>query len=173
MKNKKRYKMIGIISVIIISVLILLSMWIFFYKGNEDNPVGRIENGLNIKIINKDVKQDIDTHKFPNGDGERFIEIDCNRNTEELKENLEEYYPKLPLPKELENLVYNELNGMELGSKIPKVDNGYYYFIDRHADNLEGENDNFEKIVKRNSYNFTLVIYNLDTNMIYHYQLDT
>ena len=54
---------------------------------------------------------------------------------------------------------------------IPDIENGYYYFLDRHSEATNVNND--EDLNERSSYNFSLGIYDSDTMMLYYYELDT
>ena len=54
---------------------------------------------------------------------------------------------------------------------IPKIENGYYYFLDRHNESNDKYDDT--NLNNRASWNFTLAIMDIDTNIIYYYELDT
>ena len=51
---------------------------------------------------------------------------------------------------------------------IPEIQEGYYRLIDRHPEAEEGTD-----ILHRYSFNFTLGIYDTETNTLYFFQLDT
>lgn len=55
--------------------------------------------------------------------------------------------------------------------KIPKITNGYYYFYDRHSSSTDKFDDT--NLNNRSSWNFTLVIFDKDNNVIYYYEKDT
>ena len=57
----------------------------------------------------------------------------------------------------------NDGNGNPL---VPEILNGYYLLIDRHTDK---ETD----ILSRRSFNFTLGLYDADTDTLYYCKLDT
>ena len=63
--------------------------------------------------------------------------------------------------------------GYELAEKngIPKIENGYYLFIDRHDSVTDEHSD--EDLFSRYSFNFTIAFYDLDTNNFYYYEFDT
>ena len=54
---------------------------------------------------------------------------------------------------------------------IPEVTNGYYYFCDRHSDSIDSSDDT--NLLSRASFNFTLAIYDSDTNRLYYVEFDT
>ena len=49
---------------------------------------------------------------------------------------------------------------------LPEIQNGYYRLIDRHSDTDTG-------ILDRYSFNFTLGVYDSDTNTLYCCEVDT
>lgn len=54
---------------------------------------------------------------------------------------------------------------------IPEINNGYYYFLDRH---LEAKNKHDDTdLNNRYSRNFSLAIYDADNKIIYFYEMDT
>jgi len=54
---------------------------------------------------------------------------------------------------------------------IPEVDNGYYYFRDRHYQSTDPTDDS--GVLGRASYNFTIAIYDTDSKILYYMELDT
>lgn len=89
-------------------------------------------------------------------------------------------WKKTPLQKDLKLIIY----GGELKKdgnyyvyeplpdyNIPKTKNGIYYFKDRFAENYPEEADT--NINDRAAYNITFALFDLDTNKLYIYKLDT
>ena len=56
---------------------------------------------------------------------------------------------------------------------IPQVENGYYFFRDRHSYAADPKDDSAFLDESRPSYNFTVAIYDTDTNMLYYSEFDT
>lgn len=56
---------------------------------------------------------------------------------------------------------------------IPHVENGYYFFRDRHSYATDPKDDSMLLDESRPSYNFTLAIYDTDTDILYYSELDT
>ncbi len=56
---------------------------------------------------------------------------------------------------------------------IPQVENGYYFFRDRHSFAADPKDDSAFLDESRPSYNFTIAIYDTDTNMLYYSEFDT
>ena len=123
------------------------------------------EGGIDVskgKVISEN-----DTHGF-HGDGMYFSEIKFSDDftVSQIKEN--EYWQKMPLSKNLNEFIYEPLDG---GIKIPKVTNGYYYFYDRHSESSNPYDDT--ELLNRGSYNFTVMIYDCDTDTLYVCREDT
>ena len=56
---------------------------------------------------------------------------------------------------------------------FPRVENGYYYFRDRHSFATDPSDDSMLLDGSRPSYNFTLAVYDTDANVLYYSELDT
>lgn len=50
-----------------------------------------------------------------------------------------------------------------------QIESGYYYLLDRHSES----SDNIDAILNRNSYNFTLAIFDEKTNRLHLCVFDT
>ena len=63
--------------------------------------------------------------------------------------------------------------GYELAkeTKIPQIENGYYNFYDRASKNKNNNDDS--KLFDRYSFNFSLAIYDADTDRLYYFEFDT
>ena len=57
---------------------------------------------------------------------------------------------------------------------FPETKNCYYYFINRSDEFEEPENRNPDYLLNwEYSYNFTVALFDLDSNIMYIYELDT
>lgn len=117
-----------------------------------------------------------DTHGGFHGDGTTYIALSFDDDTvlDEIKENSN--WNAFPLDKTVQALVYGisdetgsigpfltDGNGNVL---VPEITNGFYRLIDRHTD--KGTD-----ILSRTSFNFTVGLYDTDTNTLYFCKLDT
>ena len=130
----------------------------------------------NIEISNDSCKvvYDKDTHVGFLGDGDYFAKIECeNISSSELTSN----WKKLPLSESLVEITEMEQCDdkacLDFYHKydVPSIENGYYYFLDRHTEAKDKFDDS--DINNRSSWNFTLGIIDIDTNTIYYYEFDT
>ena len=54
----------------------------------------------------------------------------------------------------------------------PEIENGYYFFMDRQAEENEDKYDD-SKVLDRGSYNFTVAVYDTDTDVMHYFKMDT
>jgi len=157
-----------IYSLIFIFVIFLVSGCSF------NNKINTIFKNIEINENECEIEKDIDTHDSFHGDGDYFAKIKCNNiNYNELSKN----WKKLPLSEsikqatEIEHCNDNECKSIYDRFSIPNIENGYYYFIDRHNESKNKYDDT--DLNNRSSYNYTLAIIDLNTNIIYYYEFDT
>ena len=150
-------------------VLTILTIDIF-----QNNKLKRISNKIELDISKCNIDNEEDTHGGFLGDGHYFIQINCSHAfLEELSSNWKE----LPLSTELQkatSLKMCENNGCKdiyERYSIPNIENGYYYFIDRHNESRDKYDDT--NLNNRSSLNYTVALLDIDTNIIYFYELDT
>lgn len=138
------------------------------------NNQSKILKKIEIHDTNCKIENDIDTHGGFLGDGEYFAKIKCSK----IKSNqLSLNWKKLPLSESLNYVIQMEQCDY-IGCKnfyerysIQSIENGYYYFLDRHYESQNKYDDT--NLNSRASWNFTLAIIDMDTNIIYFYELDT
>ena len=116
-----------------------------------------------------------DTHSG-NGDGASCVALRFSDDTvlEEIKDGTE--WESFPLDETVQTLVYGTETGTTKAGPflsdgdgnplVPEIQNGYYRLIDRHSDT--GTN-----ILERHSFNFTVALYDTNTNTLYFCELDT
>lgn len=183
---KKSIKII--IKIIVVMLLIIIAlfiiMWIIwliegFKHGFTVLDSIKKETGINFSIC-EDIYND-DSHGGFLGDGELVKILNCN-NTDILNKIKEKNWKSLPLSENLNLIMYGgEKDGriysynLAEENNIPKIETGYYYFIDRYAKYYGDLSDihSDEKIFDRYSFNFTIIMYDIDKNYIYYYELDT
>lgn len=143
---------------------------LFPIKTNE-----YIQKEIGLDISSCNILKDEDTHGGFLGDGTYFLIANCSNNKENILSQIS-HWKNFPLTQKLEWVVYGyEKDGVEIAKhipeSIPRIENGYYYFYDRQDDVKDPFNE--EKFFDRASYNYTLVLYDKDTNLFYYFELDT
>lgn len=146
----------------------------------NDDLKTQISQEIGVNVQNGTQVHDYDTHSG-NGDGTTcaIIAFTDDSVANEIAEN--DAWKKLPLDQTLTTLVYgiadkNTKDGPYVvdndgNALVPQIKNGYYRFIDRHADSSDPADDT--EVLNRKSYNFTLAIYDTDANNLYFIKLDT
>ena len=118
-----------------------------------------------------------DTHGGFHGDGMYFLELDCSDEKENALE-LVSGWKKVPFSQNIEIMLYGGdsdrvvyKSEIAAEAKIPRIENGYYYFCDRHSESTASSDD--MNLFSRASYNFTIVIYDADNHRMYYLKYDT
>ena len=112
-----------------------------------------------------------DTHGGFHGDGETLVKIYfSDKQAEKFISKIDNntHWNKLPINDILQTCITNKsIEDMS----IPFVENGYWFFIDRHskATNKYNYNDMFN----RASSNYSIAIFDMESNVLYIYSLDT
>lgn len=155
---------------------------IFSLAGCGKKDIQRdISDSLGIDVSKGTVLTDSDSHGGFHGDGMMFQQIlfEDSKLSDEIKDN--DSWKPMPLGQSMEALVYGTEEGTsstgpyltdESGNTIiPDIQNGYYYFYDRHSESKDPYND--EDILGRASFNFTLALYDSDNHVLYYVEFDT
>lgn len=135
-----------------------------------------IKNKINIDISSCKIIDEEDTHGGFHGDGEYFVKANCKKSNSEILEQLSSW-KSFPLSDYLQPIIYDNnkeigrINGPEINKKFPKIDDGFYYFVDRYRGGTV-ETDG-KDIFERASFNYTIAFYDKDLSMFYYYELDT
>ena len=118
-----------------------------------------------------------DTHGGFHGDGSYYLILDCLEKTEHAEELIKEWKP-LPLTENLQLIMYGgEKDGVNYAYNLaeeahwPIITNGVYKFVDRHSEAINKSDDT--NLFNRYSYNFSVAVYDLDTNTLYYFEFDT
>lgn len=159
-----------LLPVIVLSLLIMISC-------QEQTIQGQISNELGINVRNETVISHEDDHGGWHGDG--GLTVVLRLTDESTVTQIKESWKPLPLTENLTILIYGKKSenicprfGDDSGSSLfPAVENGYYYFIDRHSEAVDPSDDS--NVLVRCSYNFTIAVFDADTNILYYTEQDT
>lgn len=118
-----------------------------------------------------------DSHGGFHGDGERYLEFEFEDNGFEDAIKEDNTWHVLPIKEDtITALLYGLKTpamtfGPYLENGIPKVEHGYYFFYDRHSESK----DPFDvsEVLDRASLNFTVAIYDAETDILYYAEMDT
>ena len=161
-------------NIIIISIAAVIVLFITITSCYHDKRIKHIEKFIETNISKCELVREEEKHSGFLGDGDYFAELNCSKYDDtEIKIN----WKKLPVSEGLKQAL--ELRQCESdGCKniyerynISSIENGYYYFYDRHSSVVDYRND--ELINERSSYNFSVGLYDADRKTLYFYELDT
>ncbi len=123
------------------------------------------------------VVEELDSHGGFHGDGTYHLILDCSEHQEKALENIAGW-KELPLSENLALILYGgEKDGRTYGyylaeeANIPEIQNGYFCFLDRHSESTDIHSD--AELFNRASFNFSLALYDTDTDRMYYFEFDT
>ena len=113
-----------------------------------------------------------DTHGGFHGDGDSIDKIYFNDFQAKIflkKVKKNKNWRKLPVTHELYTRIQYNLDGFNI--TIPEIENGYWFFKNRYTDaaNVYDENG----IYNVGAFNYSVGIYDQDTNILWFYECDT
>ncbi len=118
-----------------------------------------------------------DTHGGFMGDGTYSLILDCSDNKEKALKTVQNWN-RLPLSENLNLIMYGgEKDGTQYlynlaeEAHMPKITNGYYVFCDRSSESKDPVDDS--ELFNRYSYNFSIALYDCDTDKMYYFEFDT
>lgn len=166
-----------IFSVVVVAALALV-LGVALSPQKDDIPETQ-RTVLGINISNATIITDTDSHGGFHGDGITFLVVEFEDDSclNQIKGNSS--WKQLPVNYPVDALLYGTQSGSsfigpyvtEGGKKLfPKAETGYYYFKDRHTGTGgQGNKD----VVNRHSFNFTVALYDEDTQTLYYCEFDT
>lgn len=159
-------KKISIILLFLCVLFIIYNVWLVDRKWMYEM--------LEIKIpIHCHMDYD-DRHSGFRGEGETLAKVYFNEKQIErivTQINQNDHWKELPMLENLRVLITEKSD--EFYMKIPDIKNGYWIFKDRHSEATDIYNALEIFYGNRYSDNFSVGIIDLDSNVLYFYQLDT
>ena len=135
-----------------------------------------IKDKIDIDISFCTIEDEQDTPGGFHGDGDYVVKANCQEEQQKILSQLNGWN-EFPLSENIQLIMYggerdDVTYSYNLAQKanIPKIDNGYYYFLNRHSDAV---NEHSDDIFDKYSFNFTLVLFDTDNSMFYYYEFDT
>lgn len=158
-------------------VLILCVFLTLSACGGETSYQEYVQDFCNLDISGSTIISGEDTHGGFLGDGALMVKFDCTEISDSVLPQVEGWQ-KLPLTENLQLIMYGGTRdsvayAYDLAEEygIPKIANGCYFFLDRHSEATDPKND--KELFDRYSFNFSLVLYDYDTAMLYLFAFDT
>lgn len=163
------YKM----KLIIWILVIVLTLTACGYSTAQDE----LSDCLGIDVSRGTLVHEEDDHGGFHGDGTIYVAIQFQDDAVEAEILENTRWKSLPLTDTLSTLIYGTTTVTQEGSvsigpyldvTIPEVNNGYYFFYDRQREIYEDS-----EVLNRTSFNYTIAIYDADTNQLYYCEYDT
>lgn len=169
----------NVISLIAAAALLLAGLTACKAKTPQDLA----SEALNLELSAGSKVSSYDTHSG-NGDGTSCIVLSFQDDAVLEQIQASDAWHPLPVDQNTQVLVYgfSEETGeasYQIGPYltddsgnplVPEVQNGYYFFLDRQAENGKAPGSD---ILNRGSFNFTFGLYDTDTDTLYCCELDT
>ncbi|NBI07841.1 hypothetical protein [Senegalia massiliensis] len=168
---------------IYLNAFILITI-IFITACSSSDLTKEISLTTGINFLDGRILKNVDSHGGFHGDGTTYIEIMfSDKENESIIRSIEnnDRWGKLPLTDDLNIALYGKGSSSQfIGPLVtndegkgffPTVENGYYFFIDRYSESKDKKDDT--SIINRNSFNFTIAIYDKDSKTLYYCELDT
>ena len=150
-------------------ILILIIAYIIYlqtlYDYNFYSSLIEIPIPIFVKMEEKD------THGGFHGDGEALVKVyfsdkQAEKFIRKIDKNI--HWDKLPMKDILQTCINNNITD-EIS--VPIIENGYWFFLDRHS--KATDKYNYNDMFDRASSNYSIAIFDIDSNVLYIYSLDT
>ena len=165
-------KKLGWIGIVLVFVFSLAAC------GSQE-PQEIVSEALGVDASTGSTMSSMDTHSG-NGDGISCIVLHFDGNEMIKQIEADDAWQSFPLDETVQTLVYGVsdaessigpfLTDEDGKALVPEIKNGYYRLIDRQ---VEQDTATGADIPNRASFNFTVGLYDTDTNMLYCCELDT
>ena len=153
-------------------------------QAGSSSVQNKISDVLGINVSDGEEIQGSDSHGGFHGDGMKDVVLSFSDDLSGQIVGSDGWKP-LPLSQNLTALVYGirwesddatyqvgpYLTDDNNNPVIPQIENGYYYFLDRHSKSVDSYDDS--DVLERHSYNFTIAIYDSNTDTLYYAEYDT
>lgn len=163
-------KTLKILSIILLILIIYIAFDIKFGWHIEISKKIEIDIPLIAKLERKD------THSGFHMDGETLIKVYLtDKQTEKVVSQINEnkHWREFPMTDRAVESAIGRVYDDEMEIPMTTIQNGYWFYLDRHSesDNRYDENERFDE--KRASRNYTIAVLDTDSNILYYYKLDT
>lgn len=158
-------------------ILLFLIVFIFVtftcgFSETDRIPLEAIQVKTKINVTNEMIEG-----RDWNGDGVIYQEYELTRDElDSVKKDIEEstLWKKEPITEDIKSLVSKAEFLLDDEIKMLNVNNGYYFFKDRHSDATGDLYEcNLEKIYSRSADNYTVAALDIENSVLYYFQLDT
>lgn len=160
--------------------MLFLTLSALCLTGCGGNDTTAVASAVGIELTDAVITEKTDSHGGFHGDGTLFCVVDCSAAPAADQIMADGHWRELPLTEPLTGLIYGLTQGDTVygplvagedgRSLFPPVERGWYLFLDRHSEASDVYDD--AGVLGRYSYNFTLALYDADTDMLYYCEVD-
>lgn len=169
-------------TIAIIIALLTLMLQLTACGSGRRGAAARIAEELELELEGAKIETDRDDHGGFHGDGTRFVIIDCAECDIAAQLEGNPHWKRTPVEGNIAVLLYGgegwspvlteDFDGERPYEPLfPMIENGYYYFFDRHDNARDPYSD--ASVLSRASFNFTAALYDCDTQTLYFCRFDT
>ena len=169
----------------IICAVLALAILAALAGCGSKSELKNISKILSVDCSGAEIVSQYDSHGGFHGDGTSFYALQCSdSSTLEAIQASDEWKP-FPLSDSLKTAIWglqdeeHDYAPMIIKDNdwdnplIPQVENGYYFFRDRHSDAVDPYDDTHVFDESRYSFNFSVAVYDADTDRLYYAEFDT
>ena len=141
---------------------------------NEIDPYKYIYDNLSIDVSSCELTDHDSSYFSPLGDGQRYISFDCSEH--DIVGSISDW-SVFPLSENLNRAIYgietetSSEKGLCGQYNCPKIENGYYYFYNRHRNATDVNSDG--DLYDLGSRNFTFAMYDIENTRLYYIEFDS
>lgn len=172
---------ISIIFLLIYIGIVLLGVECFkfgVYFWEKRNQPSELKREFNISKEKYEVITEYESERNFLGDGEDWLILDCSNQKDLVLEEIRNWKP-LPMSDDLYTIIFGGKKGditysgygFAEETNLRDVKNGYYLFLNRSSEDIDKYSE--ENIFDHYFGNFSLGIYDTDTNKLYYFKYDS
>lgn len=150
----------------VILAAIILSVCLCGCESDESAALRHLNNDLGTDISEKQISSYSDTHGGFLGDGELRITVEPDGDFQADVILKSDVWKPLGEDETAYGVLYGTDSVAPMFPILPEPEHAWCWFNDRHTDTQT-------PFFARNSYNFTIAVYDSDTGTLYYYRLDT
>ena len=152
----------------LIFILFLTSLLLLFPGCRKADPLDALSEQLSLDLSGAEQLYEEDSHGGFHGDGESLTVLRLSAAPDFAQA---EGWSTLPLPKSLSQAVYGDGSHQALLDGFPESEDGFYWFYDRHSGSTDPQDPS--DLWKRPSFNFSLALYDSESQQLYYAEFDT
>lgn len=173
------------------AVCVLLAVWLAVALSgcmtSEDYELQHISETLSVDCPKERLMKKYDSHGGFLGDGTSFFVFSFEDDPQLQTIRDSGKWKPFPVSDNVRDILWSvgnpgddDYSGPPLITKdgderslFPRVKNGYYFFRDRHSDAVDPYDDTHVFDESRYSFNFSVAVYDADTDRLYYAEFDT